>query len=173
MARFDQIQDHESIICLRYSMITCLTSIAELHDLMASPGNNSGAVCRGALSQLIGMTERLAGSDYYLLDPFVGICWTRAISLIKKYSPTLYITQPSSSEATITTTASASSESDLPPDPAIKTLSECKAQLDISTRLVPSGPGSLCAKLVAMNEKLRTRCPDRVAPEEVNRVFRY
>jgi len=79
MARFDQIQDHESIICLRYSMITCLTSIAELHDLMASPGNNSGAVCRGALSQLIGMTERLAGSDYYLLDPFVGVSCIRSL----------------------------------------------------------------------------------------------
>lgn len=70
-------------------------------------------------------------------------------------------------------TAARSSDSDLRPEHAIKTLVDAKARLDISIRLVPSGPGSLCAKLVAMNEKLRTRCPDRIAPDEVNQVYRY
>lgn len=67
----------------------------------------------------------------------------------------------------------AASSSYIMPESAINTLIEAKARLDISIRLVPSGPGSLCAKLVSMNEKLRTRCPDRVAPDEVNRVYRY
>lgn len=58
-------------------------------------------------------------------------------------------------------------------DPRIDIVLRSKATLDMKSRLVPAGPGSLCAKLVAMNEKLRTRCPDRVAPDEVNRVFRY
>ena len=58
-------------------------------------------------------------------------------------------------------------------DPRIDTILRSKAILDMKSRLVPAGPGSLCAKLVAMNERLRTRCPDRVAPDEVNRVFRY
>ena len=57
--------------------------------------------------------------------------------------------------------------------PRIDTILRSKAMLDMKSRLVPAGPGSLCAKLVAMNEKLRTRCPDRVAPDEVNKVFRY
>lgn len=57
--------------------------------------------------------------------------------------------------------------------PRIDALLRSKAMLDMKSRLVPAGPGSLCAKLVAMNEKLRTRCPDRVAPDEVNKVFRY
>jgi len=58
-------------------------------------------------------------------------------------------------------------------DPRIDSILRSKATLEMKSRLVPAGPGSLCAKLVAMNEKLRTRCPDRVAPDEVNRVFRY
>jgi len=58
-------------------------------------------------------------------------------------------------------------------DPQIDAILHSKGTLDMKSRLVPAGPGSLCAKLVAMNEKLRTRCPDRVAPDEVNRVFRY
>lgn len=58
-------------------------------------------------------------------------------------------------------------------DPRISPILRSKATLDMKSRLVPAGPGSLCAKLVAMNEKLRTRCPDRVAPDEVNKVFRY
>ena len=58
-------------------------------------------------------------------------------------------------------------------DPRIESIVRSKATLDMKSRLIPAGPGSLCAKLVAMNEKLRTRCPDRVAPDEVNRVFRY
>lgn len=58
-------------------------------------------------------------------------------------------------------------------DPKISLILRSKATLDMKSRLVPAGPGSLCAKLVAMNEKLRTRCPDRVAPDEVNKVFRY
>ena len=57
-------------------------------------------------------------------------------------------------------------------DPRIDAILRSKAMLDMKSRLVPAGPGSLCAKLVAMNEKLRTRCPDRVAPDEVNKVFR-
>jgi hypothetical protein len=57
--------------------------------------------------------------------------------------------------------------------PQIDVILRSKATLDMRSRLVPAGPGSLCAKLVAMNEKLRTRCPDRVAPDEVNKVFRY
>lgn len=57
--------------------------------------------------------------------------------------------------------------------PRIDVILRSKAILDMKSRLVPAGPGSLCAKLVAMNEKLRTRCPDRVAPDEVNKVFRY
>lgn len=57
--------------------------------------------------------------------------------------------------------------------PRIDAILRSKGMLDMKSRLVPAGPGSLCAKLVAMNEKLRTRCPDRVAPDEVNRVFRY
>ena len=58
-------------------------------------------------------------------------------------------------------------------DPGIDAILRSKTMLDMRSRLVPAGPGSLCAKLVAMNEKLRTRCPDRVAPDEVNKVFRY
>ena len=58
-------------------------------------------------------------------------------------------------------------------DLRIDAILRSKATMDMKSRLVPAGPGSLCAKLVAMNEKLRTRCPDRVAPDEVNRVFRY
>ena len=58
-------------------------------------------------------------------------------------------------------------------DPRIDAILRSKTTLDMKSRLVPAGPGSLCAKFVAMNEKLRTRCPDRVAPDEVNRVFRY
>ena len=58
-------------------------------------------------------------------------------------------------------------------DPPIDSILRSKASLDMKSRLVPAGPGSLCAKLVAMNEKLRTRCPDRVASDEVNNVFRY
>ena len=58
-------------------------------------------------------------------------------------------------------------------DPQVSPILRSKATLEMKSRLVPAGPGSLCAKLVAMNEKLRTRCPDRVAPDEVNRVFRY
>ena len=65
-----------------------------------------------------------------------------------------------------------SSETKIGPPP-IDAILRSKAMLDMKSRLVPAGPGSLCAKLVAMNEKLRTRCPDRVAPDEVNRVFRY
>ena len=57
-------------------------------------------------------------------------------------------------------------------DPRIDTILHSKSILDMKSRLVPAGPSSLCAKLVAMNEKLRTRCPDRVAPDEVNKVFR-
>lgn len=58
-------------------------------------------------------------------------------------------------------------------DARISPILHSKATLEMKSRLVPTGPGSLCAKLVAMNEKLRTRCPDRVAPDEVNQVFRY
>ena len=61
------------------------------------------------------------------------------------------------------------SEADLRISPILRS----KATLDMKSRLVPAGPGSLCAKLVAMNERLRIRCPDRVAPDEVNKVFRY
>lgn len=60
-----------------------------------------------------------------------------------------------------------------PQDPPIDPILRSKNVLVMKSRLVPAGPGSLCAKLVAMNEKLRTRCPDRVAPDEVNKVFRY
>ena len=59
------------------------------------------------------------------------------------------------------------------PQTQINPILRSKATLDMKSRLVPAGPGSLCAKLVAMNERLRTRCPDRVAPDEVNKVFRY
>lgn len=59
------------------------------------------------------------------------------------------------------------------PNTQISLILRSKATLDMKSRVVPAGPGSLCAKLVAMNERLRTRCPDRIAPDEVNKVFRY
>jgi hypothetical protein len=82
--------------------------------------------------------------------------------------------KPPSVEPPPSSNAHSAEEEDTKTDrPWIDVILHSKAILDMKSRLVPAGPGSLCAKLVAMNERLRTRCPDRVAPDEVNRVFRY
>lgn len=90
---------------------------------------------------------------------------------MRKYRKPTRITVSSSSEPFSSEEGDASEANSQ--DPQINPVLRSKAMLDMKSRLVPAGPGSLCAKLVAMNERLRTRCPDRVAPDEVNKVFRY
>lgn len=73
MSRIDQAQDQERRVCLIYSMITCWTSVAQLHDAMALQEHDSLQLCRKAVSEVFVWTRELRDKDYFLLDPFVGV----------------------------------------------------------------------------------------------------
>lgn len=73
MDRIDPEQENERHVCLQYSMITCLTIIAQLHDVIATQGNESRRLCREALNDIVALTGKLRKKDYCLLDPFVGV----------------------------------------------------------------------------------------------------
>jgi hypothetical protein len=73
LERFSQPEDYERAVCLRYSIITCLTSVAQLHNAMVAPENNSRELYRKALIELVAFSEKLGEKDFYLLDPFVGV----------------------------------------------------------------------------------------------------
>ena len=192
----NRVQEYErgpEAICLRCGAITCLVTIAELYDMVfdSKQDDQYSKACIKTLGDVSVVSQELQASEYYLLDPYVGVsglamrvrvcilkgpfqvCWNRVVGLMRKHWKPARIGPPSSSDSPSPEEDRTSEAVVKSQDPRINAILRSKATLDMKSRLVPAGPGSLCAKLVAMNEKLRTRCPDRVAPDEVNRVFRY
>ncbi|KAF9793075.1 hypothetical protein BJ322DRAFT_100029 [Thelephora terrestris] len=171
MKRVLDYQKGPEEICLRCDAITCLVTTAELYDRIfdSKQDDQYSEACANILRDVSSVTKGLQENEYYLLDPYIGVCWNEVVKLMRKYwKPACIEGLPSSDGSEKGGAAEAS-----PQDSGIDQILRSNAQLVIKSRLVPAGPSSLCAKLVAMNEKLRTRCPDRVAPDEVNQVFRY
>lgn len=176
LALMDRVQEYQKgpeAICLRCDAITSLVTIAELYDRVCDSKQDDqySRACMDVLCEISSVTQGLQENEYHLLDPYIGACWNEAVALMRKHWKPIRIEHlpPSDSSGSEGGKAPETSSQDPPIDPILRS----KSVLVMKSRLVPAGPGSLCAKLVAMNEKLRTRCPDRVAPDEVNKVFRY
>ena len=86
MIEFTEISDHESCLSLRYSMIMCSTTQAELYQFLAtnSPSPSSSweeyrRQCQGSLKSVVYMTRGLRTDDFDLLDPLIGVSSPRFV----------------------------------------------------------------------------------------------
>jgi hypothetical protein len=73
------MDDHDSCVSLRYSSIICLTTLAEMYNLLAkhplatTSSSEFSEKCKNALRGVVSMTEGLEPDDFNHLDPFLGV----------------------------------------------------------------------------------------------------
>lgn len=78
MFDFAAIDDHDSCISIRFSVLINFTILAELYHLLAeSPRAEASSAaefrtkCDEALRNVVNMTQGISPVDYSLLDPFI------------------------------------------------------------------------------------------------------
>ena len=74
----NRVQEYErgpEAICLRCGAITCLVTIAELYDMVfdSKQDDQYSKACIKTLGDVSVVSQELQASEYYLLDPYVGV----------------------------------------------------------------------------------------------------
>lgn len=73
MEQFEQVQDHDRAICLRYTSIISLTTIAEIHNVLSNTTPDSRIKRLDSLQTLAQLTEEIPWSLRYLMDQYICV----------------------------------------------------------------------------------------------------
>ena len=74
MGQFEQVQDHDRSLCLRYTSIISLTTIAEIHNVLSKTIPDSVIKRLEALKTLAQLTEGIPWNLRHLMDQYVCVC---------------------------------------------------------------------------------------------------
>ncbi|KAF9650238.1 hypothetical protein BDM02DRAFT_1491381 [Thelephora ganbajun] len=143
----------ETCASVRLCIIITLVTQAELYDdmchnslLSASEGVQYRSRYRECLSEAVAITAELSPDDYYYLDPYLGVCWNRAISLLTKEQPSGF--QPSlGSHMTMVSSIQRASFTAETLGAYLSVLRLARRSVSMSVCLVPGGPKTLCGQL--------------------------
>jgi len=142
MSRFAEMGDHDCCLSVRYSIIICFTAKAELCRFLAriqsSTPTDYDQQCEDSLRCIVEMTQGLKSSDFHFLDHFLGLCWSRALTLLLNDPRQLTLdNQPGDSRVLIIT------ESKEKLDVCIAPLPACEFLAQINPRRKPGTPNYL------------------------------
>lgn len=73
MEQFEQVQDHDRGICLRYTSIISLTTIAEIHNVLSNTTPDSRIKRLDSLQTLAQLTEEIPWNLRHLMDQYVCV----------------------------------------------------------------------------------------------------
>lgn len=73
MEQFEQVQDHDRSLCLRYTSIVSLTTIAEIHKVLSNTTPDSRAKCLESLQMLAQLTEEIPWNLRHLMDQYICV----------------------------------------------------------------------------------------------------
>jgi len=157
MEQFEQVQDHDRSLCLRYASIISLMTIAEIHNVLSNTTPDSKIKRLESLQTLAQLTEEIPWELRHLMDRYIcvsgvldqpsdhrrltiamQICWDKASALVNSLP--------------------ASELGDLSPDVFTAVMSHAKTEYDNHPSAVSTDPSSICANLGAVDERLRMAC---------------
>lgn len=73
MEQFEQVQDHDRSLCLRYASIISLTTIAEIHNVLSNTTPDSGIKRLETLQTLARLTEEIPWNLRHLMDQYIRV----------------------------------------------------------------------------------------------------
>lgn len=73
MEQFEQVQDHDRSLCLRYTSIISLTTIAELHNVLSNTTPDSRVKRLDSLQTLAQLTEEIPWNLRHLMDQYICV----------------------------------------------------------------------------------------------------
>ena len=73
MEQFEQVQDHDRSVCLRYTSIISLTKIAEIHKVLSNTTPDSMVKCLESLQTLARLTEGIPWNLRHLMDQYICV----------------------------------------------------------------------------------------------------
>ena len=73
MEQFEQVQDHDRSLCLRYTSIISLTTIAEVHNVLSNTAPDSRIKCLESLQTLTQLTEEIPWNLRHLMDQYICV----------------------------------------------------------------------------------------------------
>ena len=73
MEQFEQVQDHDRSVCLRYTSIISLTKIAEIHKVLSNTTPDSMVKCLDSLQTLARLTEGIPWNLRHLMDQYICV----------------------------------------------------------------------------------------------------
>jgi hypothetical protein len=73
MEQFEQVQDHNRSLCLRYTSIVSLMTIAEIHNVLSNTAPDSKIKCLESLQTLGQLTEELPWNLRHSMDQYVCV----------------------------------------------------------------------------------------------------
>jgi hypothetical protein len=77
MEQFEQVQDHDRSLCLRYASIISLTTIAEIHSMLSNTAPDSKTKRLESLQTLAQLTEEIPWDLSHLMDEYVRVSSVR------------------------------------------------------------------------------------------------
>ena len=85
MEQFEQVQDHDRGICLRYTSIISLTMIAEIHNVLSNTTPDSRIKRLDSLQTLAQLTEEIPWNLCHLMDQYICVRGFPASRTLKAY----------------------------------------------------------------------------------------
>lgn len=73
MEQFEQVEDHNRSLCLRYTSIISLTTIAEIHNVLSNTTPDSKIKRIESLQTLAQLTEEIPWNLRHLMDQYVCV----------------------------------------------------------------------------------------------------
>ena len=73
MEQFEQVQDHDRSLCLRYTIIVSLTTIAEIHNVLSKTTPDSMIKRLESLQTLAQLTEEIPWNLRHLMDQYICV----------------------------------------------------------------------------------------------------
>lgn len=73
MEQFEQVQDHDRSLCLRYTSIISLTTIAEIYKVLSNTTPDSKLKCLESLQTLAQLTEEIPWNLRHLMDQYICV----------------------------------------------------------------------------------------------------
>ena len=73
MEQFEQVQDHDRSVSLRYTSIISLTTIAEIHNMLSNTTPDSKVKRLESLKTLAELTEEVPWSFRHLMDQYICV----------------------------------------------------------------------------------------------------
>lgn len=145
--------DREGRASVRLCIIVSLVKQAELYGEICQSSLPSApdqvqyrSSCRECLSKAVAVTTELSPDDYYYLDPYLGVCWSRAIDLLTEgLSDGSQTCQDPDTIVAPSARGPSFTEESL--DAQLNVLRLARRSVGMSVCLVPNGPKTLCAQL--------------------------